>query len=159
MQANWKTLGIGVVSFAVLVLISTASWALTKRDLRRQDSRGAVSVTVTYLNPLGKVRGDTLDFEVRMNTHSVDLDGFAVEKLAVLRGLEGGEVRSLGWFDPGGGGHHRFGILRFPLKDASGKLLLPGGKGTVELRIRGIADPATRVFQWKVPLPSKTAAK
>lgn len=59
------------------------------------------------MNPLGKVKGDTLDFKVDLSTHSVALDGYAVEKLAVLRGENGAKVRPLGWFQPEGSGHHR----------------------------------------------------
>ncbi len=159
MQSNRKVFQIFAAVATLLLLTASVSWALTKRDLRRKDSRAMVTVTVTYLNPLGKTRGNTLDFEVRMSTHSVDLDGFAVDKLAVLRGPGGTEVRSLGWFEPGGGGHHRFGILRFPLKNASGKPLLPSGKGSLELRIKGVADPAARVFRWELPLPTEAASK
>lgn len=142
----WKV-AVGVLALSLAAPL--ASWAVSGRNLSKSDSRAAVTVTVTYLNPLGKVKGDTLDFEVRMNTHSVHLDGFAVEKLAVLRGTNGAEVRPLGWFEPMGGGHHRSGVLRFPAKDASGKALLAGGSGVLELRIRGIADPAERVFRWQ----------
>lgn len=158
MQSNRKFLQVFAAMAALLLLTASASWALTKRDLKRKDSRAAVSISVTYLNPIGKVHGNTLDFEVRMNTHSVDLDGFKIDKLAVLRGPDGVEVQSLGWFEPGGGGHHRFGILRFPMKNRAGKAVLSGKKGPLELRIKGIADPSVRLFRWEVPLPTKAAS-
>lgn len=153
MQLKRRIFQAMTVAATFLLLTVSASWATSKRDLRRNDTRGMVTVSVTFLNPLGKVKGDTLDFEVRMNTHSVNLDGFAIEKLAVLRNSNGQEVRPLGWFEPGGGGHHRFGILRFPTKDADGKALLSDGTGNLELRIRKIADPAERIFRWEL-LPS-----
>ncbi|MBT3822796.1 MAG: hypothetical protein HOG04_15490 [Nitrospinaceae bacterium] len=141
---------LGALLLSVLLVSATSAWALTKRDLRRQDSRSAVTVSVTYLNPLGKVQGNTLDFEVRLETHSVDLDGFKVEELAVHEGSSGVKAKALGWFEPGGGGHHRFGILRFPKNDKKGNPLLSLEEQKLELRIRGIAEAAERVFKWDI---------
>lgn len=137
---------------AALLLLAPVSGAgaASERSLRRTDSRAAVHITVTFLNPLGGVKGDTLDFQVLMDTHAVALDGFQLEKLAVLRRDGGQPVRPLGWFKPGGGGHHRSGILRFPAKGGTGKRsLLPG---VLELRIRGVASPDERVFRWELPI-------
>jgi hypothetical protein len=159
MQKKYQLPIITVLSFTFMLAWNSESWAFTKQDLRRTDSRAAVTVTVTYLNPLGKVRGDKQDFEVRMNPHSVDLDGYAVDKLAILHRPDGSEVRSLGWFEPGGGGHHRFGILRFPVKNSAGKGVLDGKNGSLELRIQGIADSGVRVFRWELPLTTKAASK
>ncbi|MDA0999981.1 MAG: hypothetical protein O2807_05615 [bacterium] len=140
-----------VITLLVLGLVSGAG-AASERSLRRTDSRAAVHVNVTFLNPLGKVKGDTLDFQVLMDTHSVALDGFQVETLAVLHRDGGPPIRPLGWFEPGGGGHHRSGILRFPAGDKAGKKFPLESKGVLELRIRGIASPDERVFRWELPI-------
>ncbi|MBI1725349.1 MAG: hypothetical protein HYR52_06920, partial [Candidatus Tectomicrobia bacterium] len=79
------------------------------------------------------------------------LDGYKPEELSVLRAGKT-EVKPQGWFKPEGGGHHRSGVLRFPAKDSSGKPLLPGGKGKIELRIKGVGSPAERVFTWELPV-------
>lgn len=146
MRRGW----IGTMALA-LILGAVSAWALSKKDLTRRDNRAAVTVSVTFTNPLEKGTKDTLDFEVSMNTHSVDLDPIRVEKVSVLR-AGGAEVKPLGWFKPEGGGHHRSGVLRFPAKDASGRPLLPGGKGRIELRIKGVGASAERVFAWELPV-------
>lgn len=145
MRRGW----IGILA-AVLALGAGSAWAASKKDLTRRDSRAAVTVSVTYLNPLEKGAKDTLDFEVSMNTHSVDLDGYKPEELSALRAGKA-EVKPREWVNPKGGGHHREGVLRFPAKDTAGKPLLPGGKGKIELRIKGIGSPAERVFTWELP--------
>jgi len=146
MRRRW----IGVI-MAGLIAAGSGAWAASKKDLTRRDSRAAVTVSVTYLNPLEKGAKDTLDFAVEMNTHSVDLDPLKVEELAVLRAGKA-EVKPLGWSKPEGGGHHRSGVLRFPAKDASGKPLLPERKGKIELRIKGVGSPGERVFAWELPV-------
>jgi len=65
---------------------------------------------------------ETLDFDVTMDTHSVDLswDLAAQSTLATDAGVE---VKGLSW--PVGNGHHYEGTLSFPLKTADGVQLSP----------------------------------
>lgn len=103
---------------------------------------GQVSVEVTWLGPAaGPV------FEVAMNTHSVDLDGYDLAKLAVLRTDKGQEVRPSRWDAPAGG-HHRRGTLAFPDKAPDGGPLIGPNTAWIELVIRDVAGVPERVFRW-----------
>ncbi len=121
---------------------------LTKKDLRRISDEGPVEITLLYLNPLGQEASHELSFEVRMNTHSVSLDAFEMEKISSLRVDGGTEQKALGWFNPGGGGHHRSGVLKF-----AGPV--PPGARSLQVIIRGIGGVEERVFEWKLPLESR----
>lgn len=110
-------------------------------DLARTDSQGAVTVKITPLN-LDKP-GDTLKFDVSMNTHSVDLS-MDLSTLAILVTDTGLTLQASKWDAPGGG-HHAEGTLSFSaMKD--GKSILDGAK-KLTLTITGI-DKSTRSFTW-----------
>lgn len=113
------------------------------QDLARGDSQSGVEFVVTPLNLAAP--GGALDFDVSMNTHSVDLswDLAAQSTLTTDTGLE---VRGLSW--PVGGGHHYEGVLSFPATTADGKSLLDGAK-TLTLTIRDAGAPE-RIFQWEL---------
>jgi len=97
-----------------------------------------VTVEVTPLN-LTNASVTSLDFEIAMNTHSVDLS-YDLAKIAVLRSDAGEEVQAMKWEGPTSGGHHVSGRLSFsPLKDR--------GK-SLTLILRGIADVPERTFTW-----------
>ncbi|NIS59947.1 MAG: hypothetical protein GTO13_04335 [Proteobacteria bacterium] len=121
---------------------------LTKKDLRRTNDEGPVEMAVSYLNPLRQKAGPELSFEVRMNTHSVELDAYEMEKISFLRIDGGDEQKALSWSKPGGGGHHRSGVLRF-----AGPL--PSGAQSLQVIIRGIGGVQERVFEWKLPLEAR----
>lgn len=120
----------------------------TKKDLRRTNDEGPVEITLLYLNPLGKEASHELSFEVRMNTHSVNLDAYGMEKISFLRMDGGDEHKALSWSKPGGGGHHRSGVLKF-----AGPI--PSGAQSLQVIIRGIGGVQERVFEWKLPLESR----
>jgi len=119
--------------------------AITKKDLRRVNDEGPVEVTIVYLNPLQKKTGSQISFEVRMNTHSVNLDAYEMDKVCFLRIDGGSEQRALGWFEPGGGGHHVSGVLKF-----AGPI--PSDAKSLRLIIREVGEVPERVFEWKLPL-------
>jgi hypothetical protein len=105
------------------------------------DSQGAVTVEVTPVNL--DQPGDTLQFDVAMNTHSVDLS-MDLKTLATLTTDTGLSIQATNWDAPVGG-HRVSGILSFPAAQ-SGKPILDGAK-TLTLTITGI-DNATRTFNW-----------
>ena len=110
-------------------------------DLSRTDSQGAVTVKISPLN-LDKP-GDTLKFDVTMDTHSVDLS-MDLTTTASLTADTGLTIQASKWDAPSGG-HHAEGTLSFPaLKD--GKSILDGAK-KLNLTITGI-DNASRTFTW-----------
>lgn len=112
-------------------------------DLARSDQQSSVEFVVTPLNL--EAPGETLDFDVSMETHSVDLSWDLAAK-SVLTTDTGLEVKGGSW--PVGGGHHYEGRLTFPAKTADGNSLLDGAK-TLTLTIRD-TRAAERVFTWEL---------
>ena len=112
-------------------------------ELARLDEQGAVVFEVTPLN-LG-TPADTLEFQVSMNTHSVDLS----MDLAVLSTLStdtGVSVQASKW-DAIPGGHHVSGTLIFPAAP-DGKSILEGAS-KLTLTIADV-DAPSRVFDWEL---------
>lgn len=111
------------------------------RELTRMDEQGAIVFEITPLN-LG-TPADTLEFEVAMNTHSVDLsmDLAALSTLSTNTGLT---IQAVKW-DATPGGHHVSGTLIFPAAQ-DGKSILEGA-GKLALTIVDV-DAASRVFEW-----------
>jgi hypothetical protein len=87
-------------------------------------------------------------FDVVMDTHAIDLDGYNLAQLAVLR-VDGREVQPSGWDAPKGG-HHRQGALAFPATAPDGKPLIESDTRAVELVIRDVAGVPERIFRWEV---------
>ncbi len=112
-------------------------------DLTRVDEQGMVVVEVTPENL--KDPSGTLDFEVAMNTHSVDLS-MDLSQLATLTTDTGISVQANAWDAPGGG-HHVSGKLTFPAtKD--GKPILDGAT-KITVTILNV-DAPTRTFEWEL---------
>lgn len=107
------------------------------RDLVRTHTGGGVTVKVTYLNPQGP---DGPLFQVVLDTHSVDLDGYDLKSLSALRD-HAGKVYSPAKAESKGGGHHRQVTLYFPEAVSQAKFL--------EVVIRDIAGVKERVFRWE----------
>jgi hypothetical protein len=112
-------------------------------DLTRMDDQGAVVVEVTPLNL--DAASDTLEFDVSMNTHSVDLS-MDLASLATLTTDIGLTIQPTKW-DATPGGHHVPGKLIFPATQ-NGKSVLDGA-GKLTLTIVNV-DAPTRVFEWSL---------
>lgn len=108
------------------------------------DDQGAVSVAVTPLN--ADPDAVTLDFEVAMNTHSVDLS-MDLAQLAKLVTDTGREVQAVGWSGEAGG-HHVSGVLSFPTAGEGAPSL--EGATTMTLTLADVAAPV-RSFTWQLP--------
>lgn len=119
---------------------SPASLAPTSDDLTQTNDKAAVIVQVTPLN-LHDRSAPTLDFEIVLDTHSVELDDDLIT-IATLSNTTGEKVQPAKWDGPAGGGHHREGTLSFPQLKNRGQVLT--------LTLRGIADIPERTFIWKV---------
>jgi hypothetical protein len=112
-------------------------------ELSRIDEQGAVIVEVTPLNL--DTPADTLEFDVTMNTHSVDLS-MDLAALATLSTDTGVMVQAAKW-DASPGGHHVSGTLIFPaLQD--GKSILAGAN-KLSLTLVNI-DAPSRAFEWEL---------
>jgi hypothetical protein len=112
-------------------------------ELSRIDEQGAVVFEVTPLN-LGRP-SDTLEFDVAMNTHSVDLsmDLAAMSTLSTDNGIT---VQASKW-DAVPGGHHVEGKLIFP--SAQDGTFILDGASKLTLTIVDVDAPA-RVFEWEL---------
>jgi hypothetical protein len=109
--------------------------------LTRADSQGSVEFAVTPLNL--SAPGETLDFDMSMNTHSVELS-WDLAGQSTLTTDTGREVQGQSW--PGGSGHHVEGVLSFPAQTVEGQPLLEGAS-RLTLVIRG-TDVPERTFSW-----------
>lgn len=106
-------------------------------------NQGAVTFAVTPLN-LNNPSG-ALEFEVTMDTHSVELD-MDLAALATLSADNGLSAQATSWDAPRGG-HHVSGILSFPAA-VDGRPLLEGA-GNLTLIIRDV-DAAEQLFIWSI---------
>lgn len=117
--------------------------AVPSGDLKRTDGQGMVTVEVTPLNLGDAADVVTLDFDVAMNTHSVDLS-MDLASLATLTTDTGVTVQATKW-EATPGGHHVSGKLMFPAtKDGKGIL---EGASKLTLTIADV-DAPSRVFEW-----------
>lgn len=108
----------------------------------RQDFQGAVEVSITPLNL--NDAGNTLDFEVSLNTHSIDLE-MDLAALATLTTDTGLTVQASRWDAPRRG-HHLSGVLSFP-SSISG---IPVLEGATRLTLTLInLDATQRIFIWE----------
>ncbi len=112
-------------------------------ELTRTDQQGAVVVEVTPLNLA--TPADTLEFDVTLNTHSIDLS-MDLATLATLTTNTGVAVQATTWDAPLGG-HHVEGKLIFPAMN-DGKSILEGAS-KLALTIVNV-DAASRVFEWEL---------
>ena len=105
----------------------------------KSNSGGSVTVEAKW----SIVEASGLVFDIVMDTHAVDLDGYDLKALAVLKDGVGNEYRPTAW-DSAAGGHHRTGKLAFVLPDS----LKQGEAKSVTLVVRKVAGVAERVFEW-----------
>ena len=110
---------------------------------------GAVTVEAKYLGP-APVRGtEAIRFEIKLDTHSVNLDQLDLKQLATLRNDRGVAVKPLS-FEKTGSGHHIQNVLAFPAKDEAGNPVVGGTANSIELVLIDVADVPQRVLRWDV---------
>jgi len=125
------------------VSVSTEPAAPEIDSVTRSDQQGAIIIEVTPLN-LDSLT-DTLEFDISMNTHSIDL-GMDLATLATLTTDTGITLQATLWDAPLGG-HHVEGKLIFPAAE-DGKSILEGAT-KLTLTIVNV-DAASRVFEWEL---------
>lgn len=109
------------------------------RVLTKTSEAGDVTVDVTYLNP-GE---DSPAFNIKLDTHSLDLDQYKLEAIVFLRDEEGKEYANPVVESPSGSGHHRSGVVRFKGVDISRAT-------AIELVIKDMAGAKERVFRFDI---------
>jgi hypothetical protein len=122
---------------------STAEPVVASTDLARSDAQGAVTVSVTPINLSDPT--DKLEFNVSLETHSVDLS-MDLATLATLTTDTGLAVQATTWDAPRGG-HHVQGKLIFPATQ-DGKSILEGTT-KLTLTITNV-DAPSRIFEWQL---------
>ena len=112
-------------------------------ELARIDEQGAVVFEVTPLNL--DTPADTLEFNIAMNTHSVDLS-MDLATLSTLSTDTGTTVEASKW-DTVPGGHHVEGTLIFP--SAQDGISILEGASKLTLTIVDV-DASSRIFEWEL---------
>ncbi len=129
----------GVLAVGALILVGSESADAAASPGPKQSVRGGgVTVDVTFLAD----RADAPTFQVVLDTHSVNLDGYRFEEIVRLRDGQGGEVVPAAVEGTKGSGHHREATVRFAWPEPRSE--------TVELVVKGVAGVPERVFRWPV---------
>ena len=123
--------------------VSAESSSPSNDSATRIDEQGAIIIEVTPLN-LASPK-DTLEFDVLMDTHSIDLS-MELAMLATLTTNTGITVQATLWDAPRGG-HHVEGKLIFPATQ-DGKSILAGAS-KLTLTISNV-DAPSRLFEWEL---------
>ena len=140
--------------FACFVFLTLLIWATVqalageKEELRRFNNDGLVEIEAVFLNPLLKEPGNTLQFELRISTHTVNLDKFDPRKHAYLQINDGMLHRSFVWTDQKRDNHHINGILKF-----AGPA--PPSSKQIQLFLHDLGGVNKREFKWLLPISRK----
>jgi hypothetical protein len=107
-------------------------------DLTRQVVGGGVTVAATLLTD----RTDVTAIRLVLNTHSVNLDGYQFDTIAMLRDDKGKTYALEAVESASGSGHHRQAVLRFARADAGAKAM--------ELVVKDVAGVKERTLRWSM---------
>lgn len=133
-----KVMGFRRVMIAAVVMIiagiAIAMEANAYERISNRENRVWVDVVPVQLES-----GKSAKFEIRMNTHSGDL-GQDMVSVSSLKDDSGRKYRPVEWQGSPPGGHHRTGVLEFPI--------LNGNAKSVTLVIRDVASVSERIFKW-----------
>lgn len=134
-----------LIFVAFFSLFVTLSYGIEKDELWRFNSNRTVEVAVAFLNPLLKDSGNTLQFEVSINSHTGNLNKFYPDKHAYLKIGDGMLHRSIAWKGQERDRHHISGILKFvgPVPPSSKK---------IQLFIHDLGGVNKREFTWLLPI-------
>lgn len=116
-------------------------------QLEKKDTQGEVTVTVKFLNPILQDE-DYLNFEVYLNTHSIELDKYNLGEMTTLFiGSDTKITEGIIW-ETVGGGHHISGTLKVP-KQYNGEKINYVDADFIELEVRDLSGIDSRKFKWK----------
>jgi hypothetical protein len=101
------------------------------------DGQNSITVKAT---PLGFNENEEFKIDIKMDTHSVDLN-YDIAEISILEDSKGNTYNAVQWNGSPPGGHHRSGTLSFPPVEGSTtflKLTIPDMNG------------ADRIFTWNL---------
>lgn len=133
-----KMLGMVLAGLILNGLLLKAEGFAAGASNARTVAGGGVTVTVTYLDSKA---GNDLRFQVVLDTHSVNLDGYDLKTITVLRDDTGKSYLPTE-VENKGSGHHREVTVIFPKVSSEAKRL--------EIVIKDIAGMKERAFNWDV---------
>jgi len=106
--------------------------------MTQERAAGEVTVIATFKNPEAAGGKEDLLFEVKLETHTVNLDRFNFEKAVVLKD-DKGKGYNPARVELGGSGHHRSAVLTFKN---------PGKVKELKLLVKELAGVKETVFEW-----------
>lgn len=123
----------------IVIMMFLANWTVDAGAYEmKSNKQNSVRVDV---RPVQLLSGKSAKFEIRMNTHSVDLR-YDMVAVSTLKDNQGREYRPINWEGSSDGSHHRQGILEFPKLETN--------TASITLVIRKIAEVPERIFEWSV---------
>ncbi|MFN0072274.1 MAG: hypothetical protein ACKVVP_12395 [Chloroflexota bacterium] len=142
-----------------IVMVLSLGWVLSQSPMFAQETETVAPSTPVSLETRTAQAGpvtikvapqlsDTgLTFAIVLDTHSVDLDRYDLSQLAIVRTNLGLEIQPDTWEAPKGG-HHREGVLKFPLTLTDGTPLLGLDTHSLDLVIHEVGGVPETVIQW-----------
>ena len=117
----------------------------------RTNDEGAVTIALSYMDPSQSSEyGDVIAFHTTINTHSVDLSQYQLDKLSYLVDSSGNKYTPSGWVESeSSGGHHRKGVLVFSRSDDSGVGILLNDRH-FEIIVKDVDGIPERTFRWDI---------
>lgn len=144
MSQMHATTGDGMMGGTMIDDATTSTTEASNTVFETQSAEvGGVTVEVTPLN-LHDMAAESLDFQIVLNTHSVELDQDLAE-IAVLL-VDDLEYTASRW-DGSSGGHHVSGQLSFGVLKTANQPIL-ADVGSISLVIRDLAGIDERIFTW-----------
>ncbi len=128
---------------AGMAVASTGAWteeALSAATLQAKLSQQVAGGGVTVIATLLKDQPDAMAIKLVLDTHSVSLDEYDLERIATLRDSSGKTYPVKAVEQASGGGHHRQAVLRFGKVAAEAK--------AIELIVKDVAGVRERIFRW-----------
>jgi Spy/CpxP family protein refolding chaperone len=106
----------------------------------QEKAAGEVTVIATFKNPEDVGEKEDLEFDVKLDTHTVNLDAYNFEKNIILRD-ETGKTFKPASVKTSGSGHHRSAEIGFKN---------PGKVKSLELLVRDVGGVKETAFKWEV---------
>ena len=134
---------VGLTVLRIIAAVAVTGWSggvlaasAVGAKLSQQVAGGGVTVAATLLRD----QGEATAIKLILDTHSVDLDGYKFDEIAILQDDTGKSYPVVAVEQASGGGHHRQAVLRFEKVRAEAK--------TIELVVKDVAGVKERIFRW-----------